>query len=521
MIIPALRNSINGRDEMGWKRDAWRSESRRRTVKRHDSAPRPAPAPARGTLAAGFTLVELLVSTAVIALLMLILIQVTNNISSAWRATTEKVEKFQEARDGFEAMTRRISQATLNTYWDYYNVAGVPINQAANPGSFLPFSYGRQSDLRFICGPMSNGAPGAMNGTSCTADLTNGSTLQGNSMLPYWPTHGIFFQAPLGNIAYADQPFYAAMDNLLNTWGYFLEVNCDADTRLNMMPGFLAGTTTPPPYRWRARLMELQVPTEYMNVYDLAASSVFPGGTSYVNRRDWYANFLQLPAPGTSSQMTSPNGSVLATQYRPGLSVRPARAIAENIVALIFLPKLSAVDETLRKTNGWSMLSPDYFFDSTIVPSSANPSGGASASPPLLTSAPLNPGAWLSNAPTAPEVAGINPRNQLPPEIQVIMIAIDERSAIRLLALTNTTAQQSTTSLSDPTFGGLYTSGSQLFTQAYTGGTQYYNQLGDAQTAATDLYTFTQKLVADKLTYRIFTTNVTIRGAKWSRAQTY
>ena len=101
------------------------------------------------------------------------------------------------------------------------------------------------------------------------------------------------------------------------------------------------------------------------------------------------------------------------------------------------------------------------------------------------------------------------------------MIAIDERSAQRLLDLTNTTAQQSTTSLSDPTFGGLYTSGSQLFTQAYTGGTQYYNQLGDAQTAATDLYTFTQKLVADKLTYRIFTTNVTIRGAKWSRAQTY
>jgi len=33
----------------------------------------------------------------------------------------------------------------------------------------------------------------------------------------------------LGTVAYADQPFYNAMDNLLNTWGYFVEVNCDQD----------------------------------------------------------------------------------------------------------------------------------------------------------------------------------------------------------------------------------------------------------------------------------------------------
>jgi hypothetical protein len=43
--------------------------------------------------------------------------------------------------------------------------------------------------------------------------------------------------------------------------------------------------------------------------------------------------------------------------------------------------------------------------------------------------------------------------------------------------------------------------------------------LGDAETAGTDLYTFTQKLVTQKLTYRIFSTTVTVRGAKWSKAQ--
>ena len=483
----------------------------------------------RSAMAAGFTLVELLVSTAIIALIMLLLVQVTNNISAAWRTTADKVEKFQEARDGFEAMTRRISQATLNTYWDYYNVAGVPRNQSASPGSFLPFSYGRQSDLRFICGPMSNGALCSMNGVnSVHADLTYQSTLNGSIMLPYWPTHGIFFQAPIGNIAYADQYYYSAMDNLLNTWGFFIEVNCDADPRLNMVPPFLSNTTSPPPYRWRPRLMELQVPTEYMNVYDLASTSVFPSGTNFFNRRDWYANFLTMPLPSAGSLPTlpSPTGT-MTIPYTPGNSVRPAHAIAENVLALIFLPKLSAVDETNRKANGWSLLSPDYFFDSTIEPSNANPSSGASNQPPTLTSAPLNPGAWLSASPTSLEVGGINPRNQLPPEIQVIMIAIDERSAQRLLALSNPNSGQAGPSAPasgfDPTFGSIYANGGGVpyFTTAVSGAASYTNQLGDAETAGTDLYTFTQQLVAQKLTYRIFSTNVTIRGAKWSRAQTY
>jgi prepilin-type N-terminal cleavage/methylation domain-containing protein len=83
----------------------------------------------RSGKAHGFTLVELLVSTAIIALIMLMLVQVTNNISAAWRGTAEKVDKFQGARDGFEAMTRRISQATLNTYWDYYDISGVARSQ--------------------------------------------------------------------------------------------------------------------------------------------------------------------------------------------------------------------------------------------------------------------------------------------------------------------------------------------------------------------------------------------------------
>ena len=100
---------------------------------------------------AAFTLVELLVSTVIIALLMLVLVAMTNQTAQTWRYTTEKIEKFQETRDGFEAMTRQISQATLNTYWDYLDSTGQSRpTSVGSPAyrSFIPNSYGRRSELR-------------------------------------------------------------------------------------------------------------------------------------------------------------------------------------------------------------------------------------------------------------------------------------------------------------------------------------------------------------------------------------
>jgi uncharacterized protein (TIGR02599 family) len=440
--------------------------------------------------ARGFTLVELLVSTAVIALIMLMLVQVTNNISNAWRGTAEKVEKFQGARDGFEAMTRRISQATLNTYWDYYDISGVTRSQYTGTTAFLPFTYGRQSDLRFICGPMSG----------ATWSITANSTLAGSSLLNYWPTHGIFFPAPLGVVLNTtqspDQQIYGAMDNLLNTWGYFVEINSDANPNLNIRPPFITNANTQA-QRWRARLMEFEEPTENMCTYDVSYVPSTPANP-ILTQRDWFEHSLGIT---TSS--------------------RPVRVMAENVLALIFLPKLSTVDENARQAQGYTgVLAPEYTYDSTTAPPTANqgtaPTVGSTHNP---CSGSMNPSTNTLDA------SGVDPRNQLPPEIQVIMIAIDERSAQRLIDLTNAGASlptRSSTSLSDPTLGGIYSSGgTQLFTTALTGSpNNYTNQLGNAETANTDLYMFTQALVSMKLTYRIFATDVTIRGAKWSRAQT-
>src|SRR5688500_8692736 len=73
-----------------------------------------------------FTIIELLVSTAVLSSVVMIMVSITNQTASTWKYTAGKMEQFSGARDGFEALTRQVSQATLNTYYDYYDAASEP-----------------------------------------------------------------------------------------------------------------------------------------------------------------------------------------------------------------------------------------------------------------------------------------------------------------------------------------------------------------------------------------------------------
>ncbi len=375
-----------------------------------------------------FTLVELMVSTAIISLLMLILAAMVNQFSQTWRYTTNRVESFQAARDGFESMTRKLSQATLNTYWDLYyvNVAG---RQA--PKDFI-----RQSQLRFVSGPVAKLAP------------TNNRY-----------THAVFFQAPLGMVN--DRASLSAMRNLLNTWGYFLEEGDDSLLR----PSFLEGRV---PLRTRCRLMELMQPAEAMSVYDLdpkGATTQVPG-----DQLVWFRSAL----------VASP---------------RPVRALADNIVALIIWPKLANADENTRWDQGKSPLSPNYLYDSSLLTFKSQRFGSATA--PVY----LNDGATLMNQTDLQEAADINPKNQLPPIVQVTMVAIDEQSAIRL---EDSGKKDGVIKLTDG-----------LFQVACRPGTRSSQVTQYTQ----DLQTMEQRLVTAKVSYRIFETNVLIRGAKWSTAQ--
>jgi len=385
-----------------------------------------------------FTLVELMVSTAIIGLIMIVLVTMTNQTSQTWRSTTEKIEKFQEARDGFESMTRRLAQATLNTNWDYLGTDvsdpnpsfPVPRDKTVNSAdfnSFVPFTYGRTSDLRIASGPMTGGK-----GTALATDKTRA-------------THGIFFQAPFGTVS---TPNYDIMNNLLNTWGYYLEEGKD-----QTVPTFVSNLgTTIVKTRYRSRLMEFRQPSEQMMLYD---------PTNKKPNFDWFQKALA----------NNP----------------PSRVLAENIIALVLMPRLSPADENTRLQKGdFTMLSPYYCYDSQQT---------------------LNPGVPVGT----PDAGGLNPKNQLPPIVEVTMVALDERSAKKL---------------AERYGGGTGDPGPYMGLDKSTGSGTSFTALFQDQTKnplegpGGDLDKLEKLLVFEKLTYRVFTTNVTIRGAKWSRVQT-
>jgi uncharacterized protein (TIGR02599 family) len=141
----------------------------------------------RRTGTGGFTLVEVMLSAAVLALLVVILVSITNQTANTWKYTSGKIEQFSSARDAFESLTRQIGQATLNAHYEYFNDKDEPRTEE-NAGLFVPRNYGRQSDLRFISGSMDRGN---------WYDGAVAAPLAADPVRPR-PAHGIFFNAPLG-----------------------------------------------------------------------------------------------------------------------------------------------------------------------------------------------------------------------------------------------------------------------------------------------------------------------------------
>jgi uncharacterized protein (TIGR02599 family) len=339
----------------------------------------------------GFTLIEILVSTAVLAMLLVILLSITSQASTMWRYTSSRIEQFRQAREAFDVIGRRLSQATLNTYWDYDD----PTN---------PTRYIRQSELRFISGPMTTIAGGP----------------PANAQ---WPSHGVFFQASLG-AAQPGQSNLSGLNSLLNTWGYFLEFGSDASFR----PSILDSSAVP--LRYRFRLCELIQPANNLNLYDHTSgpgNGAPPNNLSYTGR-DWFTSALNSP----------PNG------------VRQVHVLAENVIALILLPKLPIEDDPTGAN-----LAKNYLYDST----------------------------------TASGDEKFNQKNQLPPIIQLTVVSLDEGSARRL---------ENGSNMPDLGLSGLFTDPSQY---------------------DSDIQRLEKNLADKHLSYRVFTTSIHLREAKWSTEQ--
>lgn len=183
----------------------------------------------------GFTLIEVLVASVIFTLLLVLAMSVLGQASSVWRRSADRVEAFQSARLGFDLLTRNLSQATLNTYYDYFNNAGQTVAEAGTSVPFKPAWYGRQSELRFVTGPAgTEGLPGVLH--SGTA---------------------VFFQAPLGYTEQANT--YGKLQSTLNSCGYFIEFGTNKN-----IPAHARGNA-PNPYRYR--LMQLLNPTEKNMIY--------------------------------------------------------------------------------------------------------------------------------------------------------------------------------------------------------------------------------------------------------------
>lgn len=203
-----------------------------------------------------FTLVELLVSTGVLSILLVVTMSALETMQRSWRDTKGKVNQFRGARVAFETITRNLSQATLNTYWDYYFQAtssNVPPADISQP----PLGYVRQSELDFRVGRSKDLAASAA------------------SELEY-PGHSLFFQAPLG----LSQSF-RGLGSLLNARGYYVRFVSNESQRPEFLPGGVV------PVKHRFQLMEYRPPAEQVTIEGKALL----GNTVYTNA-NWFKQNL-------------------------------------------------------------------------------------------------------------------------------------------------------------------------------------------------------------------------------------
>lgn len=417
---------------------------------------------------AGFTLVEIMVSTALLVAIMVLMLNVVDQTQRLSQRTRGKTTQFQAARNAFDSMARRLSQATLNTYWKAQDLT---IN--AEKADYL---FRRQSELQFVSGPTMRFFDAAPRLQSLNEPAEEN-----------YPTHAMFFAAPIGFTERVDnnagnQLEFRSLTSMLSAVGYFIEFGDETDK-----PQFLANLQPPYPSRLRYRLMEMLVPAEKFNIYARPVDH-----NRHLDPRILDENKGTDSDPSYYMGLVSTARKPLDTFVRPywmkeafrRVSAHPghrfayARPMAENIIGLIILPKVPVKDRVDYNTNPPSKnenaleLAPEYEYDSWRV---------------------------LSGTTQKHPETGVNLDNRardnlLPPIVQVTMIAIDEPAAIKMnLGLTGKP---------------------KWFDDKFKKAEYEIDYQEDIQELEKELKDDKQ---FGTINYRIFTTDVVIRGSKWSR----
>ncbi len=410
---------------------------------------------------AAFTLAEVIVSSALVVGIMGLLLTTVDQTRKTINSTTAKASQFQASRVAFDAMTRNLAQATLNTYWELDR----------DPKTRNPTGFRRQADLHFITG-------------KAARDTILGSTDEAT-----YPTHAIFFQAPLGfssetitNTSASKK--YAGLSNLLSVVGYYVAWAPDAN-----VPSFLTKQSDYNASRHRYRLMQVLQPAESVMVYNSVnyTTSLSLSGieqSKYVNPTDWIKAALgKMDLPDTKN----------------GVRQESQRVLAENIVALVIVPKLAERDRTSKDV--LNDLTDDYNYDSRPVEAFKSQTRDRNNVP-------------FSNL--VKDLGGdtdkrVKQLHQMPPILQVTMIAIDESSAMHL-----ETAQTKLDATSPPPpdwAKGLF--------KKCTTVDAFHKELGDQENPEKTSLVYQlsnpdNTLSTPRMNYRVYNADVVIRGSKWS-----
>jgi uncharacterized protein (TIGR02599 family) len=268
-----------------------------------------------------------------------------------------------------------------------------------------------------------------------------------------YPGHAVFFQAPLGMVRF-DTLGTVNTANLTNLLcGRGYFVELGSD--ISYRPNFLSQEPflTSVPVKSRLRLMEYSPTAEMNRIYD-SAYRTNPGDI-----RQWYQN----PASGAlaSEVQTGKDTSASTGRYF-------TRPIAENILALIISPQMENTSASGTMAASVYAIAPNYLYDSALV-------GSATTS-----------------------TSSQGTQYLLPPLLKITMIALDERSGDFMSATTNTAVQSKV-------LQGL----SGLFNSA----SSYTADLEGTPDSPGALKTL---LLGAKLNYRVFTTTIALRQARWS-----
>ncbi len=380
----------------------------------------------------GFTLVEVIIATAIMLIVVVVLLEVVTSMSTLWQKSTGTIENFEAARAAFTTINRTLSRAMLKTYIDYVDTSGNPIsNTDVNSTTYLPAaSFSRASELQFICGP--------------TTQIATAATPAAN-----YPGDAVLFQAPMGISTNLTAKGVKYLQNTLNSVGFFVEYSTLPNAVVPSWLNTALGLAASPPYRFR--LIQYTQPTDSLNIYLTTALTTY--------------NINWITGASNTGAVLSPIGVGATFQNT---------VLAENVVLLILRPRLEPQDEmalagplsaTYNATTANSIISPNYHYDSRA----------------WMTGYPLG-GTRVENTVYAKYM-----RNQLPPIVDVALVAVDPNSLVRL---GDTAAVPS--ELQVP--AGTFTNSANL----------------DA-----DLATYSTQLTASHIRYRVFRSSVQMEGAAW------